>query len=189
MADRADKRLERLKELVEKRAILYGEFTLSSGMKSNYYFDGRRVTHDAEGIALIGEVFCDVIRDLKIDAIGGPSVAANPIITAVQVTSYLRKEPLDGFFVRSQQKQHGTGQQIEGNLPTRPGARVALVDDILTTGGSLEKAIEAVQAAGCKVVLVAVLIDRQQGGAERLRGKGYDVRSVLLAEGDKVRVP
>ena len=183
-----ENRRERLKELVEQRSVLHGEFTLSSGMKSSYYFDGRRVTHDPEGIALIGEVFHDLVKAHDVEAIGGPSVAANPIITAVQVTSFLRNQPLGGFFVRSQQKTHGTEQQIEGNLPQTPGARVALVDDTMTTGGSLEKAIEAVEAAGCKVGVVVVLVDRQQGGAEKLRAKGYHVHAVFLADGDKIQV-
>ncbi len=187
MAD--DPRLLRLKEIVEKKAVLHGDFTLTSGAKSTYYFDGRRVTHDAEGVSLVGALMQELVNKAGAEAVGGPASAANAIITSVQMVSFQKKQPVAGFYVRSEQKAHGTQQLIEGNLPQRAQAPVAVVDDTMTTGGSLERAIEAVEAAGCKVALVAVVVDRQQGGAQRLRAKGYDVRALLVADADKIRVP
>lgn len=184
-----DQRLLRLKELFEEKAVLYGDFTLASGAKSTYYFDGRRVTHDPEGATLIGMLMQELAHEAGVEAIGGPTSAANAIITAAQVISYQRKQPIDGFYIRSEQKEHGTRQMIEGNLPARAQAPVAIVDDTLTTGGSLERAIQSVEAAGCRVALVSVVVDRQQGGAERLRAKGYKVRALLVAEGAKIKLP
>ena len=177
-----DPRLARLKELVEQKAVLRGEFTLSSGLKSSHYVDARRVTHDAEGITLIGELVQEIVAAAGVEAIGGPTAGANPIITAAQIAAHRKQQPLGGFFVRSERKQHGTGQLIEGNHPASPGARVAIVDDTLTTGGSIERAIEAVESAGSKVVKVVVLVDRRQGGAERLRARGYDVQALFEAD-------
>lgn len=189
MLNPRDPRLARLKALVEERAVLHGDFTLASGLKSTYYFDGRRVTHDPEGITLIGALVDEMLAGLGVDAIGGPSVAANPIITATQIAAFGKGRRLGGFFIRGEQKQHGTQQLIEGNLPREAGARVALVDDTLTTGGSLERSIEAVEKAGCRVAKVITLVDRQQGGAQRLRQRGYDFQSILLATGDKIELP
>ena len=184
-----DPRLLRLRELLEKKAVLHGDFTLASGAKSTYYFDGRRVTHDPEGVTLVGMLMQELVHAAGAEAIGGPTSAANAIITAVQVVSFQKKEPIDGFYVRSEQKTHGTQQMIEGNLPVRPGAPIAIVDDTMTTGGSVERAIEAAEAKGCKVVLVGVMLDRRQGGAERLKAKGYNVQALLLADADEIRVP
>ena len=184
-----DPRLLRLKEIFEEKAVLHGDFTLASGAKSTYYFDGRRVTHDPEGATLVGTLMQELVHESGAEAIGGPTSAANAIITAVQVLSFQKKQPINGFYVRSEEKAHGTQQMIEGNLPDRPQAPVAVVDDTMTTGGSLERAIEAVEAKGCKVVLVGVVVDRQQGGAARLKAKGYNVKALLVADADKIRVP
>jgi len=184
-----DPRLKRLKELVEQRAVLHGEFTLSSGAKSDYYFDGRRVTHDAEGITIIGEIVEELLHEAGVEAIGGPSAGANAMITAVQLVSQRRNRAIDGFFVRSEAKKYGTGRQLEGNLPTSPGARVAIVDDTITTGDSIQRAIEAVEAAGCTVAIVVGVVNRRQGGTEALRDRGYDVETLLEADGDKVLLP
>ena len=184
-----DPRLLRLKEILEKKAVLHGDFTLASGAKSTYYFDGRRVTHDPEGVTLVGTLMQELVHASGAQAIGGPTSAANAIITSVQVISQQKGQPIDGFYVRSEQKAHGTQQMIEGNLPARAGAPVAIVDDTMTTGGSLERAIEAAEAKGCKVVLVGVVVDRQQGGADRLRAKGYNVKALLVADADKIKVP
>jgi orotate phosphoribosyltransferase len=176
--------MKRLKEILQEKAVMRGEFTLSSGQKSSYYFDGRKVTHDAEGIALIGALVQEVIDEAGLDAIGGPATGANPIITAVQIAAFRKMRGLPGFYVRSEKKAHGTGQLIEGNLPAKPGAAVAIVDDTMTTGGSLGKAIDAVEAAGCKVAKVIVIVDRRQGGAQALRAKGYEVVALFEADAD-----
>jgi len=182
-----DDRLERLRALVQGRAVLHGEFTLSSGAKSTYYFDVRRVTHDAEGITLVGELVLEAIQEADVLAIGGPSAGANPMITATQIAAHTRGIALAGFFVRSARKEHGAERLIEGNLPEAPGARVAIVDDTMTTGGSVQQAIKVAEAAGCTVAKVVVIVDRRQGGAERLRERGYAVAALLEAEGDRIK--
>ncbi len=182
--DSNDPRRMRLKEILEEKAVLRGDFTLASGKKSTYYFDGRKVTHDAEGVAMIGAIVEEMLHGESIEAVGGPATAANPIITATQVASYMKQRSLPGFYVRTEKKAHGTGQLIEGNVPKTKGARVAVVDDTMTTGGSLMKAIEAVEAAGYVVAKVIVVVDRQQGGGELLRGKGYAYEALFRADGD-----
>ncbi len=175
-----DTRRERLKKIIESRAVMRGSFTLASGKTSNYYFDGRRATHDPEGAGLIGELVAELL-DPGIQAIGGPATAANPIITATQIASARNGRPIDAFYVRSQTKEHGTKRLIEGNLPAS-GAEVVVVDDTMTTGGSLRHAIEAVEAEGCKVARVLVVVDRGEGGADTLRAQGYEVGALFHAD-------
>ncbi|MBI3743261.1 MAG: orotate phosphoribosyltransferase [Chloroflexi bacterium] len=183
MIDRTDPRMPRLKELIEQKAVLRGEFTLASGLKSKYYFDGRKVTHDPEGIALIGALVNEVLEQVEIEAVGGPATAANPIVTAVQIASFTKMQrPLQGFYIRGERKSHGTQNLIEGNLPRTKGARVAIVEDTVSTGGSLLAAIEAVEAAGCKVAKIVALVDRRQGGGDALRAKGYDYEALFEAD-------
>ncbi|MEE9284286.1 MAG: orotate phosphoribosyltransferase [Dehalococcoidia bacterium] len=177
-----DPRRERLKELIQQKAVLRGSFTLASGEKSSYYFDGRRVTHDAEGVALLGAIVADLLKGTDVEAVGGPATGANPIVTATQLAAYREGRPLSGFFVRSEKKGHGTDRLVEGCLPERRGARVVIVDDVVTTGGSLRRAIEAVEAQGCVVAKVVVLVDRRQGGCEALRAQGYDVEALFEAD-------
>lgn len=181
--DPQDPRRQRLREIIAAKAVLRGDFTLASGQRSTIYFDGRKVTNDAEGVALVGALVEEIAQEAKAEAIGGPATGAIPIVTAAQIASYQRRRALPGFYVRSERKAHGTGQLIEGNLPTAKGARVAVVEDAITTGGSLLKAIEAIEAAGCKVAKVIVMVDRQQGGVENLRSKGYDVEALFKADG------
>ena len=175
-----DPRRTRLKEIIESRAVMRGSFTLASGKTSSYYFDGRRATHDPEGAVLIGELVAELL-DPGVEAIGGPATAANPIITATQIAAARAGCPIDAFYVRSQTKEHGTKRLIEGNLPG-PGTEVVIVDDTMTTGGSLRHAIEAVEAEGCKVARVIVVVDRGEGGAGTLRAQGYEVGALFHAD-------
>ena len=130
--------------------------------------------------ALIGELVAELL-DPGVQAIGGPATAANPIITATQIASTRAGRPIDAFYVRSQTKDHGTRRLVEGNLPG-PGAEVVIVDDTMTTGGSLRHAIEAVEAEGCKVARVIVVVDRGEGGADALRARGYQVSALFHAD-------
>ena len=174
--------VERLLELAELRgALKYGDFTLSSGQKSTYYFDGRLLSLDPEGAHLIARALLPLLRRAGAQAVGGPTMAAVPIVTAVALTSYLEDEgtPMAAFAVRRDAKSHGTQQQLEG--PLIPGSRVAIVDDACTTGGSLLDAIGAAEAVGCEVALVAVILDRHQGGSDELRRRGYEFVALLEA--------
>ena len=116
-------------------------------------------------------------------AVGGPATAANPIITATQLAAHRRGRKLDGFYVRAEAKTHGTKRLVEGNLPG-PGQVVVIVDDTMTTGGSVFHAIAAVEAEGCNVERVILVVDRGEGGAEALRAKGYEMTALLTADAE-----
>ena len=162
---------------VKLGALKYGDFTLSSGAKSNYYFDGRLISLHPEGAYWLGKAFLEELKGQDIAAVGGPAMAAIPIVTAVALTSQVEGTPVKAFFVRTETKAHGTGQQVEGGLES--GKRVMIVDDACTSGSSLFAAIKAAEAAGCKVVKVMAVLDRQQGGGDELRSRGYAFSSLL----------
>ncbi|MGD0508885.1 MAG: orotate phosphoribosyltransferase [Terriglobales bacterium] len=148
---------QELLQLLAQKSFRLGEFQLSSGSTSDYYIDCRSTTLDARGAQLTGEVFFDAIREQgwEADAIGGLTMGADPIVVAVAVTS----GTLHGFLVRKAEKQHGTGQRIEGFR--EKGARVVIVDDVCTTGSSTVQAIEAAREFGFEVVGVMCLVERQ----------------------------
>ena len=175
--------VERLIQLaLDRGALKYGDFTLSSGKKSSYYFDGRLLSLDPEGAALIGRALLPMVLESGADAVGGPTLAADPVVTAVALTSHLEGKGIPAFIVRKEAKGHGMEQIIEG--PLVPGSRVAIVDDTCTTGGSLMHAIRAAEAYGCQVVKVLVLLDRREGGSEELRRRGYDFSALMAANPD-----
>jgi orotate phosphoribosyltransferase len=153
-----------------KAAARFGDFTLASGKKSDFYFDGRVVTCSAKGARLIAEIILEHIKGLPVQSVGGLTMGADPIAAAVAAVSADTDSPVDCFIVRKEAKAHGTGQQVEGVCP--PNANVVIVDDVITTAGSTLKAIAAVEKLGCKVLKVFCLVDREEGGAEALAG--YD---------------
>ena len=173
---------ERLKALgLELGAFLEGqERTLASGAKSSFYFDGKMVSLWPEGARLIGEIILEEIADLEVDAIGGLTIGAGPIATAVALISSLHGRPVPAFIVRTEPKKHGTQRLIEGHLP--PNGKVVIVDDVVTLGGSVLKAIDAVEKEGCKVVKVIALLDRHEGGSDELRRRGYDFSALWSYE-------
>lgn len=172
-----------LRVAVERGALKYGDFTLTSGRKSSYYFDGRLLSLDPEGADLIARALLPIVRESRADAVGGPTLGADPIVAAVALASYSDGGgTVPGFIVRKEAKAHGTAQAIEGPLP--PGCRVAIVDDTCTTGGSLLHAIAAAEVAGCTVVKVVALLDRREGGGDELRRRGYDFVALMAASPD-----
>jgi len=159
----------RLKKLLIEKSVRYSntaEFKLASGRMSNFYIDCRKVTHNAEGKYLIGNIIFDMIRDLPVDAIGGLTLGADPIAAAVSYTAFLNKKPVNAFVVRKEQKDHGLKKLVEGDV--QAGSRVVIVDDVITTGGSTIKAITAARAEGLEVAQVIVLVDREEGGKEEI---------------------
>ena len=164
---------------LERGAIKYGDFTLSSGKKSSYYFDGRLLSLDPEGAHLISQALLPLLQQAGAQAVGGTTLGADPIVTAVALASYLSGGPIPAFIVRKESKSHGTQQKIEGPLP--PGSKVAIVDDVCTTGGSLFHAIEAAEEAGCTVVKVVSLLDRKEGGSDDMQKRGYDFAALMVA--------
>ncbi|MQG88199.1 MAG: orotate phosphoribosyltransferase [SAR202 cluster bacterium] len=155
---------------LELNSLKFGDFVLSSGQKSTYYFDGRLLSTDPEGAELISRAFGIAMDQAGVDAFGGPTVAAVPIVGSLALRSKLEGKNRTGFFVRPEQKDHGAGKQIEGNL--KAGMRVAAFDDTISTGGSLFPAIDAVEAVGCDVVLVMAILDRHQGGGDEILRRG-----------------
>ena len=162
---------------LDRGAIKYGDFTLSSGKKSSYYFDGRLLSLDPEGAHLISQALLPILQKAGAEAIGGTTLGADPIVTAVALASHLGGGSIPAFIVRKESKDHGTKQNIEG--PLKRGTKVAIVDDVCTTGGSLFHAIEAAEEAECIVVKVVSLLDRNEGGSEEMRKRGYDFSTLL----------
>jgi len=172
---------QRLADLLRSRSLVRGEITLSSGKKSSYYLDCKLTTLHPEGALLTGYCILELIdkMDARGEAIGGLSMGADPVVSAAIVVSEIEKRPLPGFLVRKEAKKHGRQKQIEGAESVR-GKRLAIVDEVCTTGGSTQEAIDAVEREGGDVVAVISLVDREEGGSEILRQK-YNYRSVFTA--------
>ncbi len=166
----------RLLELIKERAVILGDITLASGQKSRYYIDGKMVLLHSESAALIGDVLFDLTKDLKLDAIGGPEVGGIPMATAAVIRYHQAGRRMEGFFTRKEVKTHGTQKRIEGRF--QPGFRVAVVEDVMTTGGSSLQTIQAVQEAGGRIEAVVCLVDRLQGARERIEALGLRFLSV-----------
>lgn len=174
---------KRFLELVKERGLLRGDFTLASGAKSSYFFDLKMVTLSPEGAYLTGKLVFELLRESGVDAVGGLTLGADPIVTAVAIASHLEGKPIPALIVRGELKEHGTQKAIEGSLPTK-GSKVAIVEDVITKGGATLKAIEAVEAAGCRVAKVVALVDRHQGGSDELKRRGYDFTAILHADAE-----
>ena len=177
--------IERLLEIaIEKGALKYGDFTLSSGKHSSYYFDGRLLSLDPEGAFLIGKALYPLVNSSGAEAIGGPTLAADPVVTAVSITSQMNGMGIPAFIVRKEAKEHGMTNLIEG--PVKPGSKVSIVDDTCTTGGSLLHAIKAAESIGCEVVQVLAILDRREGGQEILAEHGYNFTALMAANSEGV---
>lgn len=171
---------QELKELLDTLSFERRPVVLSSGKTSNYYFDGRKVSLHAKGAYLIAQIICDMIENENVDAVGGLTMGADPIVGALGPEAYRRGLDLSLFIVRKEAKQHGTKQQIEGP-PLAASSRVVIVDDVLTTGGSIIQAVQAVREIGCEVVKAIVLVDRLEGGSQALEEINVRVESVFTA--------
>lgn len=162
-----------LRELLVQRALRTGQkVTLSTGRVSNFYFNCKPVTLSSDGASLVADAFLDKLKLLPapIVAVGGRTLGADPIVGAIMMRALERGQRLEGFYVREKQKTHGTKERIAN--PPKAGARVVIVDDVVTTGGSVLEAVDAAEAAGCIVAGVITLVDRQEkGGAERIRAR------------------
>jgi orotate phosphoribosyltransferase len=169
-----------LLSLIRSRAFRAGEIKLASGKSSNFYFDGKMVELMPLGAHLIGEVIYDEIKDGDYDAIGGLAVGAVPMVTSAVISCFHHQLPIEGIFVRSEPKSHGTRKVVEGKLSA--GDRVVIVDDVATSGKSLMQAIEAVEAAGATVGLVLVIVNRQEGADELFAEKGHPFRWIFTKE-------
>ncbi len=172
MADRED-----LIDHVKKLAVVHGKVTLASGKEADYYVDMRRVTLDGAASPIVGRVMLELVADWEFDAVGGLTLGADPVATAMMHAAAAEGGRLDCFVVRKEAKSHGMQRRIEGTEVA--GRRVLVVEDTSTTGGSALTAVEAVREAGGEVVGVAVVVDRNTGAAQKVEEAGLAYRFAI----------
>jgi len=165
---------ERLLDLIRDQAVVRGRVTLSSGREADYYLDCRRITLSGAAAPLVGEVLLDLTADLAFDAVGGLTMGADPVATAMLHAAAARGRTLDAFVVRKEAKAHGLQRRIEG--PDVTGRRCLVVEDTSTTGGSPITAVQALREAGAEVVAVATIVDRDTGAGEKIAAEGLAYR-------------
>jgi orotate phosphoribosyltransferase len=168
---------DELLEILLRQSFKKGDFTLASGQKSTYYIDGKQTTLDSRGAYLVARIFLAMMADDVPDAIGGLTLGADPIIGSMLSLAGMEDLELKGIIVRKEAKDHGTARLTEG--PLSKGDRVVIIEDVVTTGGSSAKAIQAVRDAGGAVTRVLAIVDRQQGGKENLNEMGCRLESIF----------
>jgi orotate phosphoribosyltransferase len=165
-------------KLLKGKALKKGRFVLSSGKISNYYLDGRVITLTPEGAFLAANIILDFIKKKKVDAIGGPTLGADPIVGAIAAISHIRRMPLETFIVRKAAKEHGAKRQIEGPV-LKKGNKVIIIDDVATTGKALIEAKIALDKIGVSIISALVIVDRCEGAEENLRKAGIKLNSIF----------
>ncbi|MGA0847767.1 MAG: orotate phosphoribosyltransferase [Pontimonas sp.] len=173
-----DSARDQLIEFISQEAVHHGDFTLTSGQKASFYVDLRQVSLDHRVAPLIGEVMLELVEEFEpVDAIGGLTMGADPIASAIMHRGVLAGKKYDALVVRKEPKDHGRGRQIEG--PDVKGKRIVVVEDTSTTGGSPLKAARAIENAGGEVVAVCVVVDRNTGADRIIEEAGYPYRAAL----------
>jgi orotate phosphoribosyltransferase len=167
--------------LLAERSAKRGQFTLASGKQSTFYIDARLTTMSPEGLSIIGPFALSILRETgwHVNAVGGLTLGADPISYAISYASAASDQPLRAFTVRKETKAHGTGRLIEG--PFKRGDRVAIIEDVITTGGSALRAIDVVQAADGIIAGVLALVDREEGGRQAIEKTGFPVVALVTA--------
>ncbi len=168
---------EELRNILKKRSILKGDFTLASGRKSTYYINGKMTTLFSRGLHLSAKLLLDRVEGVEYDAFAGPTIGADPIIGALLSLAAERGLDKEGFLIRKEAKDHGTKNLVEGNL--QKGMRVILLEDVATTGGSLLKAARAIEAGGGVIAGVHTIVDREEGAEANLAEAGYRFSSLF----------
>jgi orotate phosphoribosyltransferase len=175
---------ERLQKILLEKSYRQGEFTLTSGKVSDFYIDVKQTSLSAEGAYLCGKAIMEIIQQEQtpIDAVGGMTLGADPLVTAASIASFHAGNPIPAFIVRKKAKGHGTGNYIEGlkNMPA--GCTVALLEDVVTTGGTLVDVIKRVEDAGFKVGVIITIVERQEGGTKTIADAGYELKSVFTRQ-------
>jgi len=178
---------------IQEKCIRKGDFILASGLPAKYYYDGKQVTLRARTAKAIGEIVLSILREYDVEAVGGMAIGADPIAQSVALASLEDGGPeIPAFIVRQADKDHGTRERAssgftdDGQPLLRPSRRVAIVDDIITTGGSVKGAIDVAKALGCQVAVVVVLVERHEAGGAKLERDGYHFRRLFHTneEGD-----
>ena len=167
----------RLFAILKAKSYIEGEVTLASGKKSDFYIDCRQTSLDAEGAYLIGRIFHSWVTRLPFtpQAVGGMTMGADPLTTATSIESFRAGAPFNAFYIRKEAKDHGLKKLIEGTKGVNPGDTVVLLEDVVTTGGSSIKAVDACLDYGLKIGAVFCMVDRLEGGAEALAARGLDL--------------
>ncbi len=174
---------KKLLDQLARKSLKFGDFILTSGRKSNYYLNCKKVTRTAEGMFLLGNLLYNEIRKIsgEIDGIGGMTMGADPICDAVSLISYMKDDTIESIIVRKERKAHGAQSLIEGN--TENIKKIVVIDDVVTTGGSTIKAIEAFEnETDFEIKGVFALVDRQEGGADNLAKKNYPYQPVFTKD-------
>jgi orotate phosphoribosyltransferase len=172
---------DRLRRMLLDRSMRFGEFVLSSGATSNYYIDVRKTSLHPEGLRLVSRMFWEVLKDEGVTAVGGLTLGADPLVAGLMLHSLEAGRPLEGFLVRRSSKDHGMRGQVEGNLAGHK--RVAILDDVITSGESALIAAEAAESYKAEVVRVVAVVDRGQGAAQIFQQRGYPF-SALFSIGE-----
>lgn len=172
----------RLASLLLEKSYREGDFLLSSGKRSDYYFDCRITSLSAEGSWLIGILFNEMLAELAIQGVGGMTMGADPLVSAVTVLSNSTPRKLNGLLVRKEPKGHGTNQYVEGLANFNTGDNVAMLEDVVTTGASLLKACERVSACGLKIAAVCVILDREEGARAALAEAGHNLMALFTRQ-------
>jgi len=170
---------DRLIALLRERSFERRRVVLASGKESDFFIDCKQTVLTAEGHALVGELMFALLAELPAcDAVGGVELGGCPLASAVSLVSHQKGRDLPAFYVRKARKDHGSSKLVEGDKSLFPGIRVVLLEDVVTSGGSSLSAVQALHAAGARVVGIAALVDRQEGGAEAIRAAGLPLVSV-----------
>lgn len=171
---------ERLLELLKELSYEEGDFVLASGKKSTYYIDAKETTLNPEGMHLVGRLMYGMVREIPdVEAVGGVSIGGDPLVCAVVLAAYEKKDGLRGFLIRKEPKGHGTNRWVEGSKNLRKGMNVVILEDVVTTGGSSLKAIDATEKEGYKVKGIVAVLDRLEGGKATIESKGYVFKRIF----------
>jgi orotate phosphoribosyltransferase len=175
--DNSSSKRQKLRDIIGRASLLRDrDFRLASGRSSNYFFDMKKTMFDPEGAALIADLLFDIVKDEEVDYIGGLETGAIPIVAAVVARSWPER-PIKGFFVRKEEKGHGTDQLVDGLL--EPEARVILFEDVTTTGGSAMQAVAKARQFQCRVVKVLTIVDRLEGAEHNFRAAGIPFQALF----------
>jgi len=172
---------EKLLSILKKEAFFKEKITLSSGKQSDYYIDARRVTLSAEGAYLCAKVILDIVKNDSYEAIGGPTLGADPLVGAIAVLSHQANHPIKTFIIRKAPKAHGKQQQIEGPLLS-DGATVILIDDVATTGKAFLESLEVLKRSNIKAVKAICIVDRKEGAQKAVAKEGCELVSIFKIE-------
>jgi orotate phosphoribosyltransferase len=173
-----DEEREELRRIILKEAYFKEKIVLSSGKESDYYIDARLVTLSAKGAYLCGRIILDMVKGDKVDAVGGPTLGADPMVGAISVLSLQAGRPLNTFIIRKTPKAHGKQQQVEGP-PLKAGSRVVLIDDVATTGKAFIESIDVLTDMGVQVCKAICIVDRGEGAREAVARRGCELIAIF----------